>query len=152
MDLIKTVRNPHWGKLDIPTRRRILLDLESTCKKLEVEHKAEIPVKETLCEGVYTREVFIPKGTVLVGEIHKTTHISLLTKGKICVISEDGREILDAENNTITLISKAGTKRAGYTLEDSVWITIHKTKRKSIKKIKQDIISPSYELLSNKGK
>ena len=80
------------------------------------------PLKHSFCDGMYVREIFIPKGTYVVGKIHKHAHPNFLLKGKVKVATEEGVQILTAP---LSMISKAGTKRALHTLEDCVWVTVH---------------------------
>lgn len=83
--------------------------------------EAEIPCTEFYSDGCYGRQVFIPKGTALVGEIHATEWIIVVSRGKIRIVDETGTRIIDATKQPATFISPAGVKRAGYTLEDTWW-------------------------------
>lgn len=71
--------------------------------------------------GVYMREVFIPKDTVVTGAIHKTEHLNILSQGEMTVWTEEGPKRLKA---SAVVKSQPGIKRAGYAHEDSVWITV----------------------------
>jgi len=73
-------------------------------------------------EGIYAREITIPAGTALTGKVHSTEHLNIVSKGRIIVITEDGKEEIIAPR---TMVCRAGTKRGGYALEDTVWTTIH---------------------------
>lgn len=98
------------------------------CGKLErldaavlAQEQVDMPVKHHFSHGVYARELFIPKGTVLTGRIHKRSQINILAKGEISVLTEHGIERLKAP---ATIVSPPGTKRAGYAHEDTIWITV----------------------------
>lgn len=81
------------------------------------------PVTHHWTDGLYLREIFIPKGTVLTGAIHHYAHPNVLLYGEVVVVTEGrGREHLIAPR---MLLSAAGTKRAVVALEDTCWITIH---------------------------
>jgi hypothetical protein len=104
-----------------------------------------LPLKHSFAEGAYVREIFIPKGTVLTGKIHKHSHPNFLLKGEVIVVTEHGgREHLKAP---MSMISKAGTNRAIFALEDTVWVTVHVTNETDLKKIEDYVIAPSYEAL-----
>jgi len=94
--------------------------------RLEAEIKTlpQQKIKEThhFSDGIYAREIFIPAGTVLTGKIHKTEHLNIISKGCIVVWTEEGMRMISAP---FTLKSNAGTKRAGYALQDTIWTTIH---------------------------
>jgi len=108
------------------------------------------PLKHSFCDGFYVREIFIPKGTVVVGKIHKHAHPNFLMSGVVSVVTEEGNEIIEAPK---AMISKAGTKRAVLALEDCVWITVHlnpeNTQDLSI--LEDQIISKDYKSLGMEG-
>lgn len=80
-----------------------------------------IEPKHYFADGIYAREIFIPKGTTLTGKIHKTTHLNIISKGDISVVTEQGIRRVQAP---CTIVSPPGTKRVGYAHEDTVWTTI----------------------------
>lgn len=112
-----------------------------------------MPLKHTFAEGVYVREIFIPKGCVLTGKIHKHSHPNFLMRGEVVVVTENGgREHLKAP---LSMISAPGTKRAIVALEDTVWITVHVTEETDLEKIEEYVIAKDYDdpvLIANKLK
>lgn len=94
--------------------------------------------------GVYMRELFIPKDTVLVGRIHKTEHMSILSQGDITVWTDTGMKRLQA---SMTIPSKPGAKRVGYAHEDTVWITVHANPEdeRDLEKVESRLFSDSFE-------
>ena len=104
------------------------------------------PVNNYHCKGTYAREIFISKDTCIVGKIHRHEHINVISKGKCLVVTEAGREILEAP---LTFISLPGIKRAVYAIEDTVWTTVHPTEKTDMDEIEKEIIAPSYEDLDN---
>lgn len=101
------------------------------------------PLTHKFAPGVYVREIFIPKGTCVVGKIHKHEHPNFLMSGDVLVVTEgEGRQHLKAP---LSMISKAGTKRIVFALEDTVWITVHATEETDLKKIEDFVIAKSYE-------
>lgn len=115
------------------------------------EHQIEITPKHYFSNGLYAREIFIPKGTTLTGKIHLTEHINVISKGDISVMTEKGIERIKAP---FTLISLPGTKRVGFAHEDTVWTTFHATTETDLEKLEALLIAPSheqYELNCKKG-
>lgn len=106
--------------------------------------QTEMPPVHYFADGIYARELFIPAGTVLVGKIHKTTHINIISKGKISVVTEEGHKIIEAP---ATIVSKPGTKRAGYALEDTVWTSIHGSYKTDLEELEAELIAPSFDAL-----
>lgn len=134
--------------------REDILLLEKTLSKMPGAVFGDsdlMPLKHSFAEGVYVREIFIPKGTALTGKIHRHSHPNFLMKGEVIVVTEGGgREHLKAP---LSIISKPGTKRAILALEDTVWITVHATTETDLAKIEDYVIAPTYaDLLTSEEK
>jgi len=91
--------------------------------------------------GVYVRQMFIPKGMVAVGKIHKTKHVSIISCGKVSVTTENGMETIEGP---YTFINEPGEKRAVYAHEDTTWTTIHPTEETDLAKIEDEVIAKDY--------
>jgi hypothetical protein len=81
-----------------------------------------IPIKHHFAPGIYLREMHMPKGSIVVGKIHKTEHLCILSKGTVVVVDEDGRRTLTAP---AVIHAMPGVKRALHALEDVVWTNHH---------------------------
>jgi quercetin dioxygenase-like cupin family protein len=95
--------------------------------------------------GAYAREIFIPKGHVIIGKIHRHEHLTFLLKGKISISTESGKQYLEAP---CTFVSEAGVKRAAYAEEDTIWTTVHLTRHlgeDNLDKIEDEVIAPTYQ-------
>ena len=73
-------------------------------------------------DGLYVREMFCVKNYFCFTVIHNTANPLFLMKGKVAFSSENGVEELTAPTFILT---KPGTKRVCYWLEDSVIVTVH---------------------------
>ena len=123
--------------------RETILKFEDALSKLPDEEG--VVLEKTVhhfAPGVYAREMTIYAGTVLTGKIHKTEHLNIISKGKIVVVSPEGRKIIEAPH---TMVSKPGIKRVGYALEDTVWTTIHVTDETDLEKIEDQVIAKTFE-------
>lgn len=105
-------------------------------------HVIEIATTHYFAKGTYAREIFIPKGTLLTGKIHKTEHLNIISKGDISVMTEHGPMRVQAP---FTMVSPPGTKRIGYAHEDTVWTTIHGTEETDLEKLEEQLIATDYE-------
>lgn len=101
-----------------PTREQIER-LEAQMRMME-----QLPIEPVhhFADGLYAREITIRAGTILTGKVHSTEHLNIVSQGRIAVWTEDGMKIVAAP---CTLVSRPGTKRVGFALEDTVWTTIH---------------------------
>lgn len=104
----------------------------------------DCPLKHTFAPGMYAREIFLPAETFIVGKIHKHAHLNIVSRGRVTVVTEFGRKEIDATAAPVTFTSDAGTKRALYVHEDSVWTTIHLTNSTDLAEIERDIIAPDF--------
>lgn len=98
----------------------------------------EIPVHNRFGGGVYAREIVIPAGTILTGQIHKKENLNLLVSGVIHVSTENGVQRLEGPT---WIISPPGTKRIAYTETEVRWATFHATEEKDVEKIEQIFIA-----------
>lgn len=100
--------------------REKVLSLEE--KMRERSDQIHIEPVHYVADGLYAREITIPKGTLLTGKIHLFEHINIISKGDISVLTEEGVKRIKAP---ATLISRPGIKRVGFAHEETVWTTIH---------------------------
>ena len=81
----------------------------------------DLPITHRYSRGVYSRTMYMPRGTILTGRIHKYSQINILLRGEVSVLTEEGMVRVKAP---FVVESPAGTKRAMYAHEDSEWMTI----------------------------
>jgi hypothetical protein len=109
--------------------------------------QTDCPLKHTFAPGMYAREIFLPAETFIVGKIHKHAHLNIVTRGRCTVVTEFGRREIDASAGPVTFTSDAGSKRALYVHEDTVWTTIHAVQSTDLAEIEREIIAPDFEEL-----
>lgn len=98
----------------------------------------EMPVTHHFSKGVYARELFIPKGTVLTGKIHKEENLNIMLKGELSVLIGDEIKRVRAP---FIVVSPPGTKRIAFAHEDTIWVTVHGTDERDLEKIEQRFIA-----------
>lgn len=111
----------------------------------------DCPLTHTFTPNLYTRIIFMKKGTLITSRIHRTRHQFAILAGTVLVKIKDGEwERLSAPYNGIT---EAGTRRILYIEEDCVWMTMHYTDvqpmddseeslLEAVKKVEDIIIEP----------
>lgn len=104
------------------------------------------PLKHTFADGCYIREIFNPKGMLLVTKIHKIAHPFFLLKGDMSILTEEGIKRIKAPYHGIT---PAGTKRVIYAHEDIIFVTVHVTKETNLEKIEEEIIAKTFDDVPN---
>lgn len=109
-----------------PIERRAAIErLEDEILQLP---QAVMPLEHFFAQGLYARQLTIPKDCVLTGAIHKFEHINVLLKGDMTVVTEDGPRRIQAP---YVMVSRPGTKRAGFAHEESIWLTVHACEAKT---------------------
>lgn len=116
--------------------------IESLEDKIRSMEPVDMPVTNYFSKGVYARELFIPKGTVLTGHIHKYVNLNIMSQGDLSILTENGVIRVKAP---YTVVSPPGTKRLAYAHEDTIWTTIHGTDETDIDKIEYEFIAHSSE-------
>lgn len=110
---------------------------------------AEMPVIHRFVPGLYIREITIPKNTIVTSKEHRTEHVFVISSGEIMVSSEnEGSVIYKAPYTGIT---RPGTKRALFALEDTIWTTFHVTNETDVEKIADAILKPCKNPLLDPG-
>lgn len=127
-----------------PDIRAKILHLESVLMALPDEYKTEFELRHHFAPGTYAREIIIPKGCLLVGKIHKTEHLCIVSKGSISILTEAGVQMV---NGPCTFVSPPGVKRVGFTHEDTIWTTIHATDERDIQKLEDQLTVKTYREL-----
>jgi len=84
--------------------------------------QTEIAVTNTFSGGVYAREIFIPKGTTVIGKVHLTEHLNICLKGDLTFLTVDGPKRI---KGPMMFSAPAGTKKLAYANEDSIWVNVH---------------------------
>lgn len=118
---------------DQPITREMVVALERELQKLP---QVECPLRHYFAPGMYAREMTIPAGVVVTGAVHRHEHLCTVSKGRIAVSTDEGMRVISAP---CTLVSKAGTKRVGWALEETVWTTYHATNETDLDKIMSEI-------------
>jgi hypothetical protein len=111
-------------------------EIEATmCQNFEL---LTLPLVHRFTNGLYIRELAIPKGTMLTSKTHKTQHQFILLKGVISVWDNDGTEtLLSAPYCGIT---ESFTRRIAYAWDDCIWSTCHANpENKSLKELELDL-------------
>ncbi len=98
---------------------------------------AELKPVHRFGPGVYMRELTIPTGTLLTGEIHRTEHFCIVSKGLISVWTA-GEGVRWIEGPA-TFLSRPGARRVGWALQETVWTTVHPTTLTNLEEIEKEI-------------
>ena len=99
--------------------------------------EVDLGIVHNFSDGLYAKQMFVPKGYVIGQHAHKFSHLSVLAKGKVIVRTDD-----DVAEYTAPacLEIKEGINHAIEALEDTVWFCIHATNETDVNKIDKVLI------------
>lgn len=101
--------------------------------------RIEVDVEHYFAPGLYGRKAILTKGTLAVGKKHKTTHLSVLAKGELIVRGVNGLPDHRMVAGDV-MVTPAGSQRAVYAVEDSVFVCFHVTEETDLEKIEAQVI------------
>jgi hypothetical protein len=88
------------------------------------QDQVDIPPSNLFVNGMYARQILIPRDTILTGRVHLAEYVDIMISGDITVATPDGCKRFTGYN---VFKGAMGRKRAGYAHEDTVWLTVHRT-------------------------
>jgi hypothetical protein len=154
-DILKNINNYRgilWER--IAEFNKQLLTLDGAMKHGQSEMQETLPVKHNLKDGLYTREIFMPKGTLVVSFIHKQNHPSFFLSGEMSVLNDKGE--VDRIKAPMKVMTEIGTQRVAYMHEDCVWVCVYRTDKETIEEAEKDSFTedfrelPKHVILSSK--
>lgn len=94
--------------------------------------QVDCPVRWMFAPGIASREITIPAGTVLIGAVHKTQNLAVLSKGRMLLATALGPIEISAPH---TLTVMPGDKNSATALTECVWINFFATNETSPEKL-----------------
>ena len=104
----------------------------------------DIPVTHRIHGGMYARQITIPAGVVITGQIYKYDHLEFMISGDATVASEMGPIRLEGYHS---LSGHAGKKRGIMAHTDTVWMTVHTPDGAEGEKIQDSITAKDFDEL-----
>jgi hypothetical protein len=132
-----------------------LTELNDTLNKQMNEIEKEIisnaqlevyPLVHRFTDGLYTREISLPKGHLLTSRTHKVQHQFYLLSGAVFVWDNYGNQ--DYLKAPYIGITEKNTRRFVYVIEDCVWATTHPNpKNEVLENLEVDIFEDDTNVL-----
>jgi len=104
------------------------------------------PVTHRFGPNLYMREVFLPKGALVIGHHQNFEHMNVFIKGKITFFGDNGPIEMTAP---MSFVGKPGRKIA-YIHEDSIWMNVYSTKETDVEKLESHYLTKSGTFEMNK--
>jgi hypothetical protein len=104
-------------------------NINDSIDQLEAEmtryEPVDCPLYHKFTPGLYSRTIYMPKGSLITSLIHKTEHQFIVSKGIVRVkVNEKEWATIEAPFVGVTM---PGTRRVLYIEEDCIWTTVHAT-------------------------
>jgi hypothetical protein len=80
------------------------------------------PLKHSFSEGVYIREMFMPKGGLVIGKLYKISHTWFLLSGELEVATDEGNEYYIGP---CYVNAPEGTKRVLHAVSDVIFVNVY---------------------------
>ena len=98
---------------------------------------ADLVIIHHFSDGLYARQMKIPKGYLAVSHAHNYSHLSVLASGRVLVVTDEGSQEFTAP---ACIEIKAGVHHAIEALEDASWFCIHATEETDVDKLDEVLI------------
>jgi quercetin dioxygenase-like cupin family protein len=105
----------------------------------------DVALEHHFAPHLYGRKAILAAGTLAIGKKHRTTHLSVLAKGELIVRGVAGMPDHRMVAGDV-MVTPAGSQRAVYAVEDSVFVCIHATDETDLEKLETQLIEPCGEL------
>ena len=104
---------------------------------LEGTFACDLGIIHNFSDGLYAKQMHVPKGYIVGTHEHKYSHLSILAKGKVIVRTDNTEQVYVAPSCLEIEKEKLHSIEA---LEDTVWFCIHATSETDVDKVDQVLI------------
>jgi hypothetical protein len=127
-----------------PAKDFSLQEIESLERSLLDLPQVDVPLTHIFAPNVYWREVRMPKGSFIIGHLHKTEHLNVILTGKVRVLMEGKMHTIEAP---LVIKSGPGVRKILYIEEECRWATVHPTETTDLEELAEELIikSDSYK-------
>jgi hypothetical protein len=129
-----------------PVSREQVMELEQVMRGMPDQIDRDDITFHHFADGIYLRELFMPQGSVVVGCIHRTRHLTIIASGTVRITTGNGVEEI---TGPAVFVSDPGAKKAVYAVTDATLMNPHPTEETDLDKIERTFIAPSFEALEN---
>lgn len=141
-----------WEKIN--AFKNIIQSLDGSINHHTKQMEEAMPLKHHIKNGIYTREVFMPKGMIVVSFIHMQDHPSFFLSGEMTILTDNAE--VKRIKAPMVVQTKAGTQRVAYMHEDCVWVCTYRTDAKTVEEAEKEVYTEDFndlpfEILRNKN-
>jgi hypothetical protein len=132
-----------WEEID--TFSKQISSMEGAATHHTQEMEESFPLTHHLDNGLYTREVFMPKGSLVVSFIHKQNHPSFFMSGEMSILLDTGE--VKRIKAPMKVMTEIGTQRVAYMHEDCTWTCVYRTDATTIEEAEEEVYTVDFREL-----
>jgi quercetin dioxygenase-like cupin family protein len=106
--------------------------------------QADFKLVNRFLDGLYARQVTLPKGCLLTSKVHLRQHLAFILTGDVSVWTDQDFQRVKAPQ---VIVTEPGTKRVLFAHEDTTWITVHASKAKSVEEAEAELVCNDPEMI-----
>lgn len=95
-------------------------------------------IQHHFSEGLYAKQLFLPKDSIACQHKHHYDHLSILAQGKVKVLFDNDKVETYTAPACINIVKDLN--HTILALEDSVWFCIHQTEETDVNKVDEVLI------------
>lgn len=127
------------SELSVVEQRREVLALAAEIRAMP---QISVPVAHYFADGLYAREITLPKGALAEGKIHKGESLTILLQGQISIYNLGTVTRYAAP---FTFVTPPGSKRIAYAHEDATIMNVHATRQTDLDALEDEIIAKDFD-------
>ena len=107
-------------------------------RKLAELPQADFSLVNRFADGLYARQVTVPKNCLLTSKIHLKEHFAFVLTGEVSVWTDQDYQRIKAP---LVLVTQPGTKRVLFAHEETIWVTVHATNAKTVEAAVAELVT-----------
>jgi len=121
-----------------------ILNVQDLGKFLETQEQVETPITHSIFGGIYTRAMFIPKDTLIIGKRHRNATCNMLIQGTISIYMGEDLPVRTLIGPCV-FPSEPFSQKLGYAHTDVIFVTVHPTSETDVNKMEEILTIPEEE-------
>jgi|TARA_B100000768_G_C11256271_1_gene366538 hypothetical protein len=143
LENISQYRGALWEKIN--EFKGQMLSVKETIVHHTSEMQETMPLKHHIKDGIYTREIFMPKGMLVLSFIHKVNHPSFFLSGEMSILNDKAE--VKRIKAPMVVQTEIGTQRVAYMHQDCVWVCTYRTDAKTVEEAEKELFTEDFNEL-----
>lgn len=115
------------------------IDLDAAEAHMLTLPQVECPIEHIFGPGIYIRQIFMPKDSIVLGHSHKLESVNMVLKGRLSLLEGGVRREVAAPY----IFTSGLGRKVAYVLEDCVFQNIYATEETDLEKLEEMCVEKS---------